>query len=124
MISENTHNSKPLEQRAEVALTAIDLKIEIRSIAGFIEGDTTESRIRRAARRAGMSFYQARDVWYGAIKDPRASIIEKIHAAKSEATKNADKLDAAACALESVDADFHSAEIGRLRDTACLLRGR
>lgn len=125
MPSEIRDNFAHSARHAEVALTAQELSIDARIIAGHREGDTVATRIRRLCRITKLSHSQARRVWYGEIKDPKASVIDAIANAKprNEAIAHAEILERAARSLESIDPDFHRTEIDRLRDAARKLRG-
>lgn len=61
---------------------AAEMKQSIVLLAGPRQSsDTRESMISRAARRAGISFRQAKSFFYGESTDPRASVVERVRAA-------------------------------------------
>lgn len=45
---------------------------------GRSDADNRESMIRRAAVRAGISYRQAKGLYYGETKDPRASVAQRL----------------------------------------------
>lgn len=104
---------------------ALDISHQMKALVPPREGDTIHTRIRRAARFVGVSFSTGRRLWYGQVKDPRASVIDKIRQAQSGRTKGIDhaaNMEAAALSLEAIDPDFHREEIDRLRLTALHIR--
>lgn len=61
------------------------------AIAGGREdADNRESMIRRAASRAGISYRQAKGLYYGETKDPRASIAQRINQALNRFAQGAE----------------------------------
>lgn len=119
-------SAKPETLGAIVSSVALEMKHSIvalgRSPAGL---DTRESMIARAARRAGITFRQARALFYGETTDPKYSVVERIRQARAAAEKERADAEAArdeyhallariaACeeALRVRDADFHRDEI-------------
>lgn len=90
--------------------------------------DTRESWLARAARRAGISFRQAKSAFYGEIKNPNSASAQRLRAAaaaqgRSEAKALAEKFETLANALRVQDADFHSEDVSALVDAARALRG-
>jgi len=61
---------------------AAEMKQSIVLLAGpRQETDTRESMIARAARRAGISFRQAKTFFYGETTNPRVRVVERVRAA-------------------------------------------
>ena len=61
---------------------AAEMKRSIVTLAGPRQDtDTRESMIARAARRAGISFRQAKTFFYGETTNPRFGVIERVRAA-------------------------------------------
>jgi hypothetical protein len=69
--------------KADISSTLIDeMRDAIRELAGPRDfNDTRESWLNRAARRAGISFRQAKAFHYGETPNPRASDVEKVRTA-------------------------------------------
>jgi hypothetical protein len=88
-------------------------------------GDTRESWLARAARRAGVSFRQTKSLFYGEITDPehRAARRMKLAAGRHEADALARQFEGLAMALDVRDADFHRQDIDALLVAARALRG-
>ena len=90
----------------------------VASVAGPRQwSDTRESWLARAARRAGISFRQAKALFYGEIRDPNhksARLMRDAAAAQFESLSDV---------LEQIDADFHRAQIDAHRNLARTLRG-
>lgn len=104
---------------------AFEIQRRMRGLAPPMEGDTIESRIRRAARKAGLTYWAARDLWYARVKDPRTSTVSKIMRAanaRAKGVSDAGELERVASRLAEIDADFHGPEIARLRAVADQLR--
>lgn len=65
---------------------ASEMKHSMMVLAGpRLPSDTRESMLARAARRAGISFRQAKTFFYGEASDPRASVVERVRAAIEKA---------------------------------------
>lgn len=90
---------------------------------------TRESWLARASRKSGVSYRRVKGFFYQEYTNPSALDVERIRAAlksaqpRNEAFEHADTLERAARSLETIDADFHGADIHRLRDAARQLRG-
>lgn len=109
-----------------VMSVALEMKHAIVALAGSrMPSDTRESMIARAARRADISIRQAKALFYGEYRDPRASIVEKVRAAIKEDT--AETHAARLCALEAtlahVDPEFFGPAVQALREAARALGG-
>lgn len=89
------------------------------------EFDNRDSWLSRAARRAGISYRQARAVLYGEISDPDHKAVRKLKeaAGRHEAGQLANKFESLAGALNIRDADFHGADVAALLHAARALRG-
>jgi len=75
--------SRKLESEMNVAS---EMKRSMMVLAGpRLPSDTRESMLARAARRAGISFRQAKTFFYGESTDPRASVVERVRAAIDKA---------------------------------------
>ena len=96
--------------------SAINWRGSIEVLAGDRQcSDTKDSMIARAARRAGVSFRNARALYYGETDDPRFSVGRRINEA---AKHQADRFTAIADSLEAKDHEFFREEIDRLRSLA------
>lgn len=102
---------------------------EIDVIAGpLLAGDTRESWLARAARRAGITFRQCKALYYGETSDPKVSVaigvITAAQAARREAADLAQRFESLAGAMNAAsDQDFYSADVLALLDAARRLRG-
>lgn len=80
-----TSSGKPEKPERIAKVTqaaALDMKGAILTLAGpRRDSDTREAMIARAARRAGISFRQAKSLFYGESSDPRNSVVEKVRLA-------------------------------------------
>jgi hypothetical protein len=102
----------------------------IEVIAGqYSPRDTRESWLARAARRAGITYRQAKGLYYGETTDPKVSVADRVRSAagkaRSEALALAGEYEAIAGrinALRHTDEDFHCNEIAALIATARALR--
>ena len=64
---------------------AFEMKSSIAELAGPRDlHDTRESWLRRGARRAGITYRQAKSLFYGESADPRSSTVEAVRRALSE----------------------------------------
>ena len=88
-------------------------------------GDTRESWLARAARRAGVSYRQAKALFYGEIIDADHRTARRMReaAGQHEAEQLAQRFEALAGSLQSRDADFHCSDVAALVDAARALRG-
>jgi hypothetical protein len=88
-------------------------------------GENRKSWLSRAARSAGVTFRQAKALFYGEITDPehKAARRMKEAAARHEAKQLAGQFEGLAVSLNQRDADFHSADIAALLSAARVLRG-
>jgi hypothetical protein len=88
-------------------------------------GDTRESWLARAARRAGVSYRQAKALFYGEIIDADHRTARRMReaAGQHEAEQLAQRFEALAGSLQSRDADFHGSDVAALVDAARALRG-
>lgn len=89
--------------------------------------DTRESWLARAARRAGVSFRQAKALFYGEITDPNHLVARRFRDAaleigRKEARSLADQFESIAGAMNASDQDFYRADIAALIDAARALR--
>lgn len=107
---------------------AIDWSEMIGVIAGpKLPGDTGESWLARAARRAGITYRQAKALKYGETTDPKHSVASrvlsaadqaKLAQAKHHATELANIFQGTASRLRNVDEDFYGPRIDALIDAA------
>ncbi len=101
---------------------------DIATIAGPMRsGDTRESWLARAARKAGITFRQCKALYYGETTDPKYSVgvgIDKAASeARAEALRLAAQFESLAGSLNARDQDFHSEDIAALVNAARSLRG-
>lgn len=107
---------------------------EIGLVAGPLRpGDTRESWLARAARKAGLSYRQCKSLFYGQTKDPRHSVASKLLSAADkarieEARRNVANAEAICrehiARLESNNPDFHREQINALRTSLHLIGAR
>lgn len=110
--------------------SSVSAREAIAAVAGpRLANDTRESWLNRAARRAGVSYRQAKSLWYGEIDNPRHLAFRRVVDAAQqhghrEANKLAGQFETIVSALRIVDPEFHRDTIdtlvglaGRLRDT-------
>ena len=101
-------SSRKAESEMHVAL---EMKQSIVLLAGARQPeDTRESMIARAARKAGISFRQAKTFFYGETTNPRSGVVERVRAA----------IDNANAAQEAKARD----EATRIREQIALLEQR
>jgi hypothetical protein len=95
------------------------------AVAGPREfSDTRETWLRRAARRAGISYRQAKALWYGEITDPHHRSARLLQdAATKRAHELAGKFEHVARSMVTTDPDFYSADVLALISVARRLRG-
>ena len=101
---------------------------EIEAIAGAKHsGDTRESWLARAARRAGITYRQCRALYYGETSDPKVSVaisvIGAAQAARREALQLAARFETLAGGMSAADPDFYSEDVLALLDAARRIRG-
>lgn len=98
----------------------------VSAVAGpRLDTDTRQSWLRRAARQAGVTYSQARKLFYGDIADPyhRTATRFREAAGRYEATNLAAQFEGLAQSLHVRDADFHGEDIAALLSAARSLRG-
>lgn len=92
----------------------------------FMPSDTRESWLARAARKAKITFRQAKALWYGECVDPKYSVATNVRSAAIQARKEAGQLaahfESIASGLHAKDEDFYSADVTALIDAARALR--
>jgi hypothetical protein len=74
-------------------MTDVDVRAAVRELAEpWSRGDRVKVAIDRAARRAGLSYWRAFDIWYGKARriepSERARIAEALEHKRKEATRN------------------------------------
>jgi hypothetical protein len=97
----------------------------VASVAGPREwGDTRESWLSRAARRAGVSYRQAKALFYGEITDADHKTARRMReaAGRHEAAQLAQRFEALAGSLQSRDADLRCSDVAALLHAARALR--
>lgn len=87
-------------------------------------GDTRQSWLARAARRAGISYRQAKSLFYGqtGVNHDAARKMREA-AGRHEARNLAGRFEGLANALVVKDEDFYSSDVTALLDAARALRG-
>lgn len=118
--------SEQAEIRSGVSvMREASLRDELVSVAGpRAWGDTRESWLNRAARTCGITFRQAKSIFYGETRDPRASVERAIReAARLKREKQARQADAAkllnlAAALDKRDEQFFISDVEAMRSLA------
>lgn len=108
--------------------SAVTFKDDIATLAGPLQpSDTRESWIARAARKARITFRQAKALWYEETTDPKYSVAVNVRSAAEQARKEAGELasrfESIAGGLNAKDQDFYSADVSALIDAARALRG-
>ena len=119
---------------------AAEMKRAIVALAGSRSwSDSRESMIARAARKAGLTFRQARSLYYGETADPKFSVVQKVREAvdREAARREQEQFLAGLRTIEaaladysrqrealaaSVDADSYRPEIHRLGNVIEQLR--
>lgn len=126
---DSTRSEKSSAHTERCIMSDVDWRSSLELLAGSRSwGDTKESMIARAARRAGITFRAAKALYYGEMKDPRDSIARAVRQAVAAKDLNtsmqmqADRLAAVADSLEASDADFHRPQIDHLRDVVGRMR--
>lgn len=107
---------------------ALQWRDEIAAIAGpMLTGDTRESWLARAARKANISFRHAKALFYGEIVDPKVSVALSVIVVAAQARKEAralaSRFESLAGAMNAADQDFYSEEVLALLDASRRLRG-
>ena len=98
----------------------------VAAVAGPIGFNENRKRwIERAAKYAGVSYRQAKSLFYGEITDPdhKAALRMKQAAGKYEAERLAQQFESLADALNIRDADIHRPDVAALINAARALRG-
>ena len=122
-----------------VSEIAIEMRRAVIALAGEREwNETREAWLRRAAKRAGVSYRTARSFFYAEVSDPRASVVELVRAAvvaanKDRVSKLAEarreheeiivRIEALESRLRNVDQDFYRAELDAIGEAARRARG-
>lgn len=104
-----------------------DVSADLRELAQpWTHGDRIKVLIDRAARRAGLTYWRAFDIWYGKARriEPaeREAIAAAVEKKRRETTRNElHELRTRLARLESLlvlsDEEFHRPTIDRLRET-------
>ena len=102
---------------------------EIEIIAGPMQaGDTKESWLARAARKAGISYRQCKALYYREMTDPKHSVacgvIDAADTARKQALALAARFEHIAGGMYARDKDFYGDDIIALVDAARRLRGQ
>jgi hypothetical protein len=88
-------------------------------------GDRVKAAIDRAARRCGLSYWRAFDIWYGKarrVEDAeRARIAEALETKRTRAARNEfhelkKRLAILESRLNQIDPDFHSPDVAAARE--------
>lgn len=105
-------------------------RADVRELVAAVAGprrwsDTRESWLSRASRRAGVSYRQAKALFYGEITDADHRAARKMReaAGRYEAQELASRFEALAGALNVKDEDFHRTDVAALLHAARALRG-
>lgn len=104
--------------------------LNVREIVVAVAGprnftDTRETWLRRAARRAGISFRQAKALWYGEITDQNHRSARLMQdAATKRAQDLAGKFEHVARSMGTIDPDFYREDAALLIRVARELRGQ
>lgn len=81
----------PDKSAGDAVTLAVEMHQSIKTLAGPRgDVDTRESMLSRAARRAGITYRQARALYYRETSDPRASVVERVRAAMAKANEKAE----------------------------------
>lgn len=88
-----------------------------------LPGDTGESWLARAARRAGITYRQAKALRYGETTDPKHSVASRVLSAADQAKielarHHVNELASIIQSLRNVDEDFHRPQIDGLVSAA------
>ena len=102
-------------------LSGVNMRELVAAVAGlWLDTDTRESWLRRAARNSGASYRQAKALFYGEIADPHHRTVSKFReaAGRHEARNLARQFQSLAEALNVRDQDFHREDIAALLGAA------
>jgi catalase len=111
---------------------AVDWAEQIETIAGPYQGNR-KSWLADAAKAAKIKYSQARDLFYGTMKDPKHSVASrvlsaadqaKLEQAKRNVQSAAEIYQSHAAALERIDPDFYREHIDILVGASRVLGGR
>lgn len=129
-MSENSSN-KPESRSNVVTAVALEMKRSIWLLGGGSAVHGNRDRLfEKAARKAGITFRQARSLFYGETVDPKHSVVERVRnavaaldrknqeAARDEYRTLLARIERLEQALLVSDADFHGHQIDALRDVA------
>jgi hypothetical protein len=97
----------------------------VAAVAGPVQwNDNRKSWLSRAARRANVSYRQAKALFYGEINDPEHKTVRRMQVAagRHEATELARHFETMAVGLQHRDADFYSRHIDAFVEIARTLR--
>lgn len=102
----------------------------VAAVAGPREwGETRESWLARSARMAGVTYRQAKAVFYGEITDDDHRSVRRMKQAarelrgRREAQELAAQFESIARSAHEADTDFHSEDVAALVHAARILRG-
>lgn len=112
---------------------ANEMRDGIVALAGERNWKETRARwLERAARAAGISYRTARAIFYGEIRDPRGSVVERVRCALGEKAREAkprdefdlfkERLSALEARLLSIDPEFYREGINALRNATREIR--
>jgi hypothetical protein len=88
---------------AHVTASACEIADCLKLLAPPMEGENIKSRIARAARDAGLSYWRAWDIWYGKARRIDAHEADAIRAARAKrAERKANELTAIASDFEAL----------------------
>lgn len=103
---EKSSGNPESEEEGAVSI-ALEMRHSIHHLAGpNTDSDTREARISRAALAAGISFRQAKSLFYGETKDPKSSIVTRVRDAVARANHKAE--------ANARDAAARTADVGEL----------
>lgn len=124
------------EKSDEFRMSAVEWREAIANIAGPVgHDDTRESWLARAARKANITFRQAKALYYGECADPRYSVAVKVRQAaekiqrEEEALRNDvaeiwDRLSKLETRISEIDQDAGSALADRVVQGAGVAGGK
>ena len=113
-----------ISDRNCVAYPTVGWRGEIAAIAGpLVDGDTRDSWLHRAARRALVSHRHIKALFYGEMADPKYSVAYKVLIAAQKARVDAAKIDAKALSkkFETIARGMQNAGQDHGEDVAALL---
>lgn len=109
-----------LSEKSEMSSVS-EASMLLRRVAGPREiGDSVKAAINRAARKIGLTYSRARDIWYANARRIDAT---EMDALRREAEKQAAAYDRVANAMAATDPDFYRSDIAALVHAARALRG-